>query len=65
MRYIVDQGSITPSADGNWSFAPTGRTTVLCETGSKARDCVADLKGLEVEDAGNTDAGFARFRIKL
>ena len=65
VRYIVDQGTINPSADGNWSFAPLPDTTVLFETGPAARAYADSEPGLRLEDAGDTDAGFALFRIAL
>ncbi|WP_254430192.1 bifunctional 2',3'-cyclic-nucleotide 2'-phosphodiesterase/3'-nucleotidase [Ruegeria sp. HKCCA4812] len=65
VRYIVEQGTINPKADGNWSFAPLKNTTVLFETGPKARDYIADVKGVLIEDAGDGADGFAAFRIKL
>ncbi len=64
VRYIVEQGTINPSADDNWSFAPMDGTTVLFETGPKARDYMESV-ALDIEDAGDTEEGYAQFRIKL
>ncbi|TCS59633.1 2',3'-cyclic-nucleotide 2'-phosphodiesterase/3'-nucleotidase [Primorskyibacter sedentarius] len=65
VRYIVEQGTINPSADANWSFAPLADTSVLFVTGPKARDYIADVKGVTIEDAGDGADGFAQFRITL
>ncbi|ATN34137.1 2',3'-cyclic-nucleotide 2'-phosphodiesterase [Rhizobium sp. ACO-34A] len=65
VRYIVDQGTINPSADGNWTFAPMEGTTATFETGPKGRDYAAAVKGAKIEDAGNGAEGFARFRLIL
>ncbi|MCB1357179.1 MAG: bifunctional 2',3'-cyclic-nucleotide 2'-phosphodiesterase/3'-nucleotidase [Maritimibacter sp.] len=65
VRYIVDQGTINPSADANWTFAPLEGTTVLFDTGPKAVDYMADVKGVTIEAAGDGPDGFARFRITL
>lgn len=65
VRYIVEQGTINPSADGNWSFKSLDGTTVLFDTGPKGREYLDDLKGVEIEDAGEGPEGFARYRIKL
>ncbi|MCB1347476.1 MAG: bifunctional 2',3'-cyclic-nucleotide 2'-phosphodiesterase/3'-nucleotidase, partial [Maritimibacter sp.] len=65
VRYIVDQGTINPSADANWTFAPMEGTTVLFDTGPKAVDYIADVKGVAIEEAGDGPDGFARFRITL
>ncbi|WP_226621937.1 bifunctional 2',3'-cyclic-nucleotide 2'-phosphodiesterase/3'-nucleotidase [Alloyangia pacifica] len=64
VRYIVEQGTINPSADDNWSFAPMEGTTVLFETGPKARDYMESV-ALDIEDAGDNADGYAQFRVKL
>ena len=65
VRYIVEQGTIQPSADANWKFAPMPGTEVLFETGPKAADYVEDVKGAEIAPAGEGADGFALFKLKL
>ena len=65
VRYIVDQGTINPSADGNWSFVPLPGTSVVFETGARAKDFIAQVKTLKIEPAGEGEAGFAKYRITL
>ena len=65
VRYIVDQGTVSPRADANWRFAPLEGTSVLFETGPKAADYVDEVEGVEMEQAGDTEEGFAQFRIAL
>ena len=65
VRYIVDQGTVSPRADGNWTFAPMADTTVIFETGPAGRAYADTVPGVMIEDAGNSDTGFAQFRITL
>ncbi|MDB5553256.1 MAG: bifunctional 2,3-cyclic-nucleotide 2-phosphodiesterase/3-nucleotidase [Rhizobium sp.] len=65
VRYIISEGTINPSADANWTFKPMAGTTVLFETGPKARKFMADVKGAKIEDAGEGADGFAKFRMTL
>lgn len=65
VRYIVDQGTISPSADANWSFAPMEGTTVLFDTGPAAKQYMDDVAGVTMEEAGEGPEGFARFKIDL
>jgi 2',3'-cyclic-nucleotide 2'-phosphodiesterase/3'-nucleotidase len=65
VRYIVEQGTINPSADANWKFAPLKDTSVVFDSSPKARQFLAEVKAVTVEDAGDGADGFARFRIRL
>jgi 2',3'-cyclic-nucleotide 2'-phosphodiesterase/3'-nucleotidase len=65
VRYIVDQGTITPAADGNWGFAPLLDTTVLFDTGPGGAQYADAVPGVTIEPAGDGQDGFARFRITL
>ena len=65
VRYIIQQGTINPSADANWSFVPLPGTSVIFETGQKAKDYIADLKSVKIEPAGEGEGGFAKYRIML
>ncbi len=65
VRYIVEQGTISPSADANWSFNPLPETSVLFDTGPKAIDHIKGVGGVSIEPAGDGPEGFARYRIAL
>lgn len=65
VRYIVEQGTISPRADANWTFAPVDGASVLFDTGPKAAEYVDDVKGVDIAPAGEGADGFARFRIQL
>ena len=65
MRFIVEQGTVSPSADANWTFAPMDGTTVLFDTGPAAVDFIDSVKGVAIAPAGEGPDGFARYRITL
>ena len=65
VRYIVEQGTIQPRADANWTFAPLPGTSVLFDTGPAAAAYADDVPGVTIEPAGEGPDGFARFRIGL
>ena len=63
VRYIVEEGTISPRADANWTFKPMDDTTVLFDTGPAAKVYADDVPGVQIEEAGDGPDGFARFRI--
>ena len=65
VRYIVEQGTIDPAADANWSFKELPGTSVLFDTGPKSVDVISDVEGVSIEPAGDGDDGFVRYRISL
>ncbi|MGI9355561.1 MAG: 5'-nucleotidase C-terminal domain-containing protein, partial [Rhizobiaceae bacterium] len=65
VRYIVEQGTINPSADANWTFKEMPGTTVTFDTGPKGQEFVQSVKGVKIEPAGEGTDGFARYKIAL
>ncbi len=65
VRYIIDQGTINPSADSNWSFVAMPGTSVIFETGPKAKDFISTVTAVKIEAAGDGAEGFAKYRIAL
>jgi 2',3'-cyclic-nucleotide 2'-phosphodiesterase/3'-nucleotidase len=65
VRYVHEQGTINPTADGNWTFKPLPGTTVTFESSPKARQFLAEVKSVTIKDAGEAAEGFAKFRLVL
>ncbi|MEO1422891.1 MAG: bifunctional 2',3'-cyclic-nucleotide 2'-phosphodiesterase/3'-nucleotidase [Pseudomonadota bacterium] len=65
VRFIVDKGTINPSADANWTFKEMPGTTVTFDTGPAGTTYASDVEGVEIVPAGDGEGGFARYRISL
>ncbi len=65
VRYIVEQGTINPSADANWHFKAMPGTTVLFDTGPGGTGYASSVEGVSIEPAGDGENGYARYRITL
>jgi 2',3'-cyclic-nucleotide 2'-phosphodiesterase/3'-nucleotidase len=65
VRFVHEEGTINPSADGNWTFKPLPGTTAVFQSGPKAKHFLADVKSVKIEDAGDGTDGFAKFRLVL
>ncbi|SCW77770.1 2',3'-cyclic-nucleotide 2'-phosphodiesterase / 3'-nucleotidase [Rhizobium mongolense subsp. loessense] len=65
VRFVHEQGTINPSADGNWTFKPLAGTSAVFQSGPKAKRFLADVKSVKLEDAGEGADGFAKFRLVL
>jgi 2',3'-cyclic-nucleotide 2'-phosphodiesterase/3'-nucleotidase len=63
VRFIVDRGTINPSADRNWSFVPLAGATAIFPSGPKALDHMKSAEG--VAYVGEGADGFAMFRLTL
>ncbi len=62
--YIMDQKTIDPKADGNWTFTPVkGNTNIVFETSLKAQDYIKDSS--KYKFLGKQDSGFGKYSIKL
>ncbi|QPB21132.1 bifunctional 2',3'-cyclic-nucleotide 2'-phosphodiesterase/3'-nucleotidase [Rhizobium sp. 007] len=65
VRFVHEQGTINPSADGNWTFKPLPGTSAVFQSGPKAKHFLANVKSVKLEDAGEGADGFAKFRLVL
>jgi 2',3'-cyclic-nucleotide 2'-phosphodiesterase/3'-nucleotidase len=64
LNYIVENKTINPSADGNWSFAPIpSNPLVVFDTSPNAKAAAAADPRLKY--LGDVEGGFARFSIDL
>ena len=64
VRYIVEQGTINPSADSNWSFVPM-KGQASSARPARRQDHIAEVKAVKIEPAGEGAEGFAKYRITL
>lgn len=62
--YIIEEGIVNPSADGNWSFAPIpGDVNVVFSSSPEAgRALTPDSR---IQQTGSDSQGFGRYRIQF
>lgn len=65
VRYVHDQGTINPTADGNWTFKPMPGTTAMFQSSPKAKDFLDQVKSVKIEDGGEGADGFRNYRLVL
>ncbi len=63
-RYVEASDYLDPDPTPVFTFTGLGGTSVLFETSPAARDYLEDMP-IAGEDLGNTEDGFARFRLRL
>ncbi len=65
VRYIVENKTIDPSADGNWSIArlPDGVNLAFPNSPNATLDTVP--AGVTVEKVGDAGEGFAKYRLRV
>jgi len=63
-NYIMEQRSLDPSADGNWSFASVAGEPFVVFTSAIDADKVLPRDG-SIQKIGVTADGFGKFRIRL
>lgn len=63
INYITNQGTVNPSADHNWKFAPVGGAAKLIFNSSPAAKSFADASQ-NIKDVGTQDsAGFEQYSL--
>ncbi len=65
VRYLAEQGTVSPRADANWSFAPMEGTTVLFDSGPAGMRYADRVEGVAIDPVGEAEGGFYRYRIAL
>ncbi|WP_138470069.1 bifunctional 2',3'-cyclic-nucleotide 2'-phosphodiesterase/3'-nucleotidase [Poseidonocella sp. HB161398] len=65
VRYIVEKGTVSPEADGNWAFMPMPGSTVVFDTGPAGQQFAGKVAGVKIAPVGEAEGGFYRYRITL
>lgn len=60
--YIIEEGRVDPSADGNWSFAPINEEVIVTFP-SSARAAATLAPDASIRKIGDNDDGSAQYRV--